>query len=185
MYNEIIKLFDANDILYHHQYGFRAKHSTIHPVIHLLNHCAEAQNSTPSQLTLATFCDLSKTFDTISPHILLSKLNTYGIRGVAHIWIESYMYLTNRTQFVDFDSHASPRLPVKCGVPQGSILGPLLFLIYINDISYSTNEHILSDDTTVFLSDNEPTRLFNRANESMDAIFIRILIYLHTVYKLM
>ena len=73
-----------------------------------------------------SFCDLSKAFDTISPniHILLSKLNTYGIRGVANKWIESY--LTNRIQYVDFDSHISTRLPVRSGVPQGSILGPLL-----------------------------------------------------------
>ena len=161
-----MKFLDANSILYKHQYGFRAKHSTIHPVLHLLNHCEEASNTTPSQLTLATFCDLSKAFDTVSPNIILSKLNTHGNK-----WIENY--LTNGIQYVDFDSHISTRWPVRCGVPQGSILGPLLFLRYINDISHSTTENILSfaDYTTVFLSDSNPSRLFNRANTSMDAIF--------------
>ena len=171
MYNKIMKYLDldANNILYKHQYGFRAKHSTIHPVLHLLNHYAEANNTTPSPLILATFCDLSTAFDTINPNILLSKLNNYGIRGVDNKWIESY--LTNIMQYVDLDSHISTRLPVRCGVPQGSIPGPLLFLI--NDISHSTTNNILSfaDDTTVFLSDSNPSRLFNRANTSMDAIF--------------
>ena len=109
--------------------------------------------------------------DTISTDILLHKLNIYGIRGLANKWIESY--LTNRTQYVNIDSHTSSCLPVRCGVPQGSILGPLLFLIYINDISASTTENILSfaDDTTIFLSDKDPEHLFHRANISLCAIF--------------
>ena len=149
MYTKIKNFLVENNVLYRHQYGFRAKHLTIHPVLHLLNHCAEAINSSPSQLTLATFCDLSKAFDTISTDILLHKLNIYGIRGLANKWIESY--LTNRTQYVNIDTHTSSCLPVRCGVPQGSILGPLLFLIYINNISASTTENILSfaDDTTI------------------------------------
>ena len=77
MYNKIMKFLDANNILYKHQYGFRAKHSTIHPVLHLLNHCAEASNTSPYHLMLATFCDLGKAFDTISPNVLLRKSNTY------------------------------------------------------------------------------------------------------------
>ena len=80
-------LFGYN-ILFRHQYGFRAKHSTVHPVLHLPNRGAEAINITPSQLTMATFCDLSKAFDTVSHDILLHKINVFGIRG-ANRWIES------------------------------------------------------------------------------------------------
>jgi len=171
MYNKLIKFLDMNNILYHHQYGFRAKHSTIHPVVHFLNHCALANNSNPSKLTLAAFCDLSKAFDTISIDILLYKLHVYGIRGRANDWIKSF--LTGRSQFVDIDSTKSDCLPLKCGVPQGSILGPLLFLIYVNDISHCTEENILSfaDDTTVILSDMDMSKLFQRANTCLDNLF--------------
>ena len=84
VYNKIMKFLITNDILFKHQYGFRPKYSTIHPVIHLLNHCAETNNAIPSKYILATFCDLSKDFDTISHRMLLHKLSTYGIRGVAN-----------------------------------------------------------------------------------------------------
>jgi len=171
IYNKIMSFLQANDILYPHQYGFRPNHSTIHPVIHLLSQVAEANNKTPSEYTLATFCDLSKAFDTISHDILLYKLHVYGIRGKANDLIRSY--LSNRQQYVDFDSSKSQCLPVECGVPQGSILGPLLFLIYINDIKNCTPENILSfaDDTTMLLSHSDPVLLYDRANRSLSDLF--------------
>ena len=120
-----MKFIEANSILYRHQYGFMAIPCTIHPVLHLLNRCAEANNATPSQ-TLSSLYALNKAFNSISPNIQPSKLNTYGICWVANKWIGSY--LANRTQFVDIDSNISARLSVRCDVPQSSIIGPLSHL---------------------------------------------------------
>jgi hypothetical protein len=171
MYNKLMQFFNENDLFHKHQYGFRARHSTIDPILHLLNYCAEANNSSPAELTLAIFCDLSKAFDTISHAILLSKLNIYGVCGLANDWIRSY--LSGRSQYVDIESVKSSQQSIQCGVPQGSILGPLLFLISINDIHRSVNTNILSfaDDTTIVLSHFDPALLFREANTVLDTIF--------------
>ena len=94
------------------------------------------------------FADLSKAFDTVNHEILLAKLKHCGVRGMSLKWFQNY--LSERQQFVNFNGYSSPCKKVKCGVPQGSILGPLLFLIYINDLCRASNASdilLFADDT--------------------------------------
>ena len=105
MYNKVMSFLTAKNVLYKHQYGFRQKHSTIHPIIHLLNSCAYANNQNTKQHVLSIFCDLSKAFDVINHDILINKLNHYGIRGIANQWFSSY--LSDRMQYVDIDGKVS------------------------------------------------------------------------------
>jgi hypothetical protein len=171
MYNKLLSYLNSNDIFFKHQYGFRSKHSTVHPIIHLLNHCAKASNKSDPEYTLAILCDLSKAFDVICHEILLKKLEAYGIRGIVKTWIDSY--LSNRRQFVELDSHKSTSISIRCGVPQGSILGPLLYLIYVNDIGNSCEGNILSfaDDTTLYMSNSNLPELFSNVNLQISNLF--------------
>ena len=153
-----------HNIFYEHQYGFRPKHSTIHPIIHLLNYCVSSSSNNDPEVTLAILCDLSKAFDVINHDILLKKLNNYGIRGLTNDWFRSY--LSDREQFVDITGVNSNRVPMTIGVPQGSILGLLLYLLYVNDINNSCDGAILSfaDDTTLFTSHSNIGELHRNAN---------------------
>ena len=140
-----------NDVLYRKQYGFRTNHSTYMAVLDFVDEISKAIDN--DMYTVGIFMDLSKAFDTIDHGILLQKLYHYGFRGVSNEWFCNY--LNNRKQFVQFNSAKSTTEGISCGVPQGSILGPLLFILYMNDICYTSkllNTILFADDTTVFYS---------------------------------
>ena len=142
---------NAFNILYSRQFGFRPQHSTLTALQDLTTELYT--NSDNNNYTIGVFLDLSKAFDTVNHEILLHKLNHYGVRGVSNEWFSSY--LTGRKQCTVFNGTNSDWLPISCGVPQGSILGPLLFLIYVNDLPCAVPQLstiMFADDTNVFYS---------------------------------
>ena len=152
-----------NNLLYDKQFGFRANHSTNHALI-----------STTEQIKLkldkgnlvgGVFIDLEKAFDTVNHNILITKLYSYGFRGVSQELIKSF--LQNRQQYVSINGFDSNIMEIKCGVPQGSTLGPLLFLIYINDFRLSIKKSVTShfaDDTCIFHSSKKLKSLETELN---------------------
>ena len=153
---------DVNNLISNSQYGFRKKHSTLHPLIHFQNFISSALDR--KEHAVAIFCDLRKAFDTVDHKILLSKLQRMGVRGAELLWFQNY--LTNRKQIVTINGSNSLLLSILIGVPQGSILGPLLFLIYINDLPLCSELFALlfADDTTLLLSGPNLDELLNKVN---------------------
>ena len=130
MHCRLVNFLKENNALHEMQYGFRHRRSCEHALLAAKNEILASL--TKKQTALLLLIDFSKAFDMVDHDILLDKLYHYGVRGVAHKWFKSY--LTNRKQYVNIKGHKSTTKELKYSVPQGSILGPLLFIIYINDI---------------------------------------------------
>jgi hypothetical protein len=135
-----------NDLLYVHQCGFLPNRSTEHNLLQIINYISNALNE--GDFCIGVFLDLKKAFNICSHEILLKKLLKMGIRGNAYKWFENY--LAGRSQFVDINGSISDPLDINISVIQGSILGPILFLCYINDFYAATTlfSVLFADDTT-------------------------------------
>ena len=151
MFYRIYSFLEKFNILFEHQFGFRQKYSTVLALIEITDNIKE--NLDNGNCVIGTYLDLTKAFDTVNHQILLKKLDYYGIRGVPNTWFKSY--LNQRKQVTYVNNTYSNICNITTGVPQGSVLGPLLFLIYVNDIATCVKNcklRLFADDTNLFVS---------------------------------
>ena len=168
-HKQLMNHLERNGLLFNYQFEFRAKRSTEQAVIYFLGHIRREADK--GRLTGALFIDLSKAFDTISHSVLLSKLQAYGITDNELNWLTDYLF--NRKQVVQYNETFSNSCPVFTGVPQGSIIGPLLFLIHFNDAHRSlehTNIVTYADDTVIFTSSSEMNIIESHLNQDANSL---------------
>ena len=151
------------------QFGFQENHSIDHALVSL----TEAVRNTldNKRFGCGIFIDLQKAFDTVNHAILLSKLEHYGVRGCALEWFRSY--LSDRNQYVSVNGSNSKLLSITCGVPQGSVLGPLLFLIYINDLPNASQKlkfYLFADDTNIYFESSDLSNLIKIVNRELRSV---------------
>ena len=169
MYARLIDFLTKHNIIYENQFGFQSNLSTEYAVNKVLNYIIDTLEK--NEIGVCIFLDFAKAFDTVNHDILIRKLEYYGIRGIALNWMKSY--LTNRMQCTEIGDTQSELELVKCGVPQGSVLGPLLFLLYINDIVESSRLFkftLFADDTSLYYSCKNTLNLEHKINAELSQI---------------
>ena len=166
MYKRLYAYLEKNEILYKKQYGFRSKKSTSDALISNTIEFYKALDK--GNIIFSMFLDFRKAFDCVDPQILISKLRYYGVRGIATKWFESF--ICGRKQFTFLNDQVSSIKPIFCGVPQGSTLGPLLFLIFINDLPNSSNLF----DFTLFADDCTLTSSFKAIPSTYSSVATNI-----------
>ncbi len=169
VYDQVKLFIDENKLLFKNQSGFRSLHSTVTALLEATNDWA--YNIDCGNVNAVVFLDLKKAFDTVDHEILLTKLNAYGVRNMASSWFKSY--LSGRTQKCLVNGFLSKNSPISCGVPQGTILGPLLFLLYINDLP-NCLEHsyprTFADDTHLTFSGADIRDIDQSLNQDLENV---------------
>ena len=166
IFDQLYKYLNTNKLLTACQSGFRSLYSTLTALLEATSDWSV--NIDNGHINGVVFIDLKKAFDTIDHQILLRKLKIYGIDHKSLIWFDSY--LTNRTQKCRINGQLSNSAPVACGVPQGSNLGPLLFLVYINDLPNCLNHTVprmFADDTSISYAATSVENLQNVINSEL------------------
>ena len=169
VYKRMISFINKNKLITNSQFGFRANHSTSHAVMHLTDLITSFLDK--SEKVAGVFLDISKAFDSLDHDILLQKLHAYGFRGLTHQWLASFV--TNRFQCVVSNNTQSNFLKITHGIAQGSTLGPLMFILYINDlpdVSDNCDFVLFADDTTVLFHNKNVDQLASNMNNELYAI---------------
>ena len=169
MYKRLYTFLNNNNIIYNLRFGFRQQYSTSHALINITEIIRKALDD--GNIGCRVFVDLQKAFDTVDHQILLAKLSHYGIRGVSNDWFKSY--LSNHSQYVSISGYDSGLAAINCGVPQGSVLGPLLFLLYINDLNQAIKfckVHHFADDTDLLCLGNSIKKLNKLVNADLKCL---------------
>ena len=170
--SRLLHYFSRNNLLNQVQFGFLPEKSTQDAMIHLTEQIYSNLHNKLS--TLAIYIDFSKCFDTLNRDILLKKLEIYGIRGIPLQLFKSY--LENRHQAVKVNNAISEYKPINVGVPQGSVLGPILYLIYVNDLPNISNQFstcLFADDTTLIFEGSNKYDLFKKCDFGVNLFFSR------------
>ena len=166
MYKRLYTFLNNNNIIYNLQFGFRQQYSTFHALINITEIIRKALDD--GNIGCGVFADLKKAFDTVDHQILLAELSHYEIRGVSNDWFKSY--LSNRSQYVSINGYDSGLAAISCGVPHGSVLGPLLFLLHINDLDQAIKfykVHHFADDPNLLCLGNSIKKLNKLVNADL------------------
>eukprot|EP00795_Rhopilema_esculentum_P017922 gene17922-biopygen753 len=169
VHNQLYDYLEANNMLSERQFGFRKRSSTQHAVTFFSDFIRT--NMDRGLMTGAVFIDLRKAFDTVDHERLLSKLLHYGIKNKELCWFESYLF--GRTQIVSYDGALSENQAISCGVPQGSILGPLLFTLLINDIDENLSQcemTLYADDSVLYVAGKKCDIIEEKLNSDLKQI---------------
>ena len=168
MYTRLSQFLKDHEIIVNHQFEFQKGSSTSDAILEFLDQAYQSLNS--KQYLIAVYLDFSKAFDTVNHDILLLKLQHYGIRGVVNDWFRSY--LSDRKQYITVENSSSNMSVLSMGVPQGTILGPILFLLYVNDMCRSSSLKYIhfADDTTLIASSPSYRGLYHRVNSELKLV---------------